>query len=90
MFMILTISGTQEERGGNNFGLVVELRPFFSLWLLVRMLYRSEPRKYRASALVAVLFWNKPWLLSGENSGSVGLNLLWEGLGSLLWNLDGL
>lgn len=49
---------------------------FLPLWLLVRMLYRSEPRKYWASAFVAVLFWNKPLLLSGEKSGSLGLNLV--------------
>lgn len=39
-------------------GLCRGAQTFLPPWLLVRMLYRSEPKKCRASAFVAVLFWN--------------------------------
>lgn len=67
---------------------------------MVPMLYRAEPKVHQGSAFAVARFLNNPALPFGENSGSLGLSLLLEGLesllgtlalrpGSLLWGVGG-
>lgn len=51
------------------------------------MLYRAEPKVHQGSAFAVARFLNNPALPFGENSGSLGLSLLLEGLESLLGTL---
>lgn len=85
MFTIFTIPGSQKGRRVRK--ILAWLPPQGSgllfLWLMVVMLYGSEPRIHQGSTFVA-LFWNKPMLQFWEKTPGC-LGLLLEGPGSLCW-----
>lgn len=85
MFTILTIPGSQKGRGVRKISawLPSQGSGLLVLWLMVVMLYGSEPRIHQGSTFVA-LVWNKPMLRFWEKTpGCPGLLL--EGPGSLSW-----